>query len=160
MENESLQEYRKSLIEIVPKLNENYNKLIVTLSGGALGLSIVFLKDIIAQDLVQQCNLIIVSWVLLIFSLTSVLGSLLFGIKAHKKAIAQVDRNLIYSETPGGIYTKITDGLHYSGTLFLVIGLILLFLFAGQNMEVKYVQAKSRNAKIENAIGQTTGQHP
>jgi len=54
MENymdEKLLEYRKDLIKTVQKLNENYDKLIITLSGGAFGLSLVFVKDFVGSDL-------------------------------------------------------------------------------------------------------------
>ena len=143
--DDSLKEYRTELIKTVPKLNENYNKLIVTLSGGALALSIAFLKDILKQEEIRSCLFIILAWLALIVSLASVLGSLLFGIEAHKKAIDQVDKDLIYSNTPGGIFTKITDILHYSGAVFLVIGLVLIAIFVCNNMGVKNAKASKAN---------------
>ncbi len=42
--DEDLKEYRSSLLQTIQKLNESYDKLIITLSGGALGLSIVFFE--------------------------------------------------------------------------------------------------------------------
>lgn len=76
-------------------------------------------------------------------SLTSVLCALLFGIAANKKAIRQVDQNKIYSETPGGIFSIITDYLHYSGTIFLIVALVFLLIFVCKNVEVKNGKGKS-----------------
>jgi len=134
--DDSLKEYRTELIKTVPKLNDNYNKMIVALSGGALALSITFLKDIIKQEEIRYGILVIIAWMALTASLAFVLLSLLFGIEAHKKAIDQVDKDLIYSDTPGGIFSKITNLLHYFGALFLIVGLIFIAIFVCNNMGV------------------------
>lgn len=146
--DKDLKEYRTELIRTVQKLNENYDKLIVTLAGGALGLSIVFLKDVIKQDQIQSPTLLFVAWILFILSLSSVLGSLLFGIAANKKAIKQVDDDTIYNEEPGGVFSKFTKWLHYSGTVLLVAGLFFIAAFACKNMGIKNVkETKTNSAK-------------
>lgn len=143
--NKDLKEYRTGLIHTVEKLNGNYDKLIVTLSGGALALSLTFLKDIIKETPIYSKYLLL-SWGLFIMSLTCVLGSLLFGIAAHKKAIKQVDAGTIYEEKPGGIFTQLTTTLHYIGTAFLVAGLVFITLFIYSNMEGKNVKGKNTSA--------------
>lgn len=100
--DKDLKEYRTNLIQTVQKLNENYDKLIITLSGGSLALSLTFLKDVIKGNEIQGPILLIVAWGFFIVSLTSILGSLLFGIAANKKAIMQVDADTIYNQAPGG----------------------------------------------------------
>ena len=142
MDNE-LKEYRVDLLQRLNKLNENYDKLIVTLAGGALGLSVVFVKDILKQNPIYSNYFLTLSWILFVLSLTSVLCALLFGIAANKKAITQVDEDKIYNETPGGIFSKITDWLHYSGTFFLIVALIFLLIFVCKNMEIKNGKGKS-----------------
>jgi hypothetical protein len=134
---EDLKEYRSSLLQTVQKLNESYDKLIITLSGGALGLSFAFLKDVIKENQIQYHGLLIAAWGFFIMSLTSVLMSLLFGIAANKKAVKQVDAGKIYEEEPGGIFSKLTTWLHYSGTGLLIIGLGFITTFAYINMEAK-----------------------
>ena len=42
-----LDEYRKSLIEIEQRIGAGYDKTLITLSGGALGLTVTFIKDIV-----------------------------------------------------------------------------------------------------------------
>ncbi|MDH4240752.1 MAG: hypothetical protein OEW48_14425 [Phycisphaerae bacterium] len=156
--NKDLKEYRTGLIQTVEKLNDNYDKLIITLSGGALALSLSFLKDIIKDAQITSPEYLILSWGLFIMSLTSVLGSLLFGIAAHKKAIKQVDAGTIYKETPGGFSSKITTFLHYIGTAFLIAGLVLITIFIYSNMEVSNVKKQNTTATaVKNSATETTG---
>jgi hypothetical protein len=84
-----------------------------------------------------------------ILSLTDVLGAQLFGIAANKKAVRQVDANTIYKERPGGIFSKLTTLLHYSGTVFLIAGLVFIALFAYANMEVRNVKRQDTTATQE-----------
>ena len=153
--NKDLKEYRAGLIQTVEKLNNNYDKLIITLSGGALALSLTFLKDIVKQSPIRSPIYLISSWGLFILSLTCVLGSLLFGIAAYKKAIDQVDACTIYKENPGGLFSKVTTVLHYAGTVFLLTGLVLITIFIYSNMEVINVQRQDTTAtkSSQEAIG-------
>lgn len=155
--NKDLKDYRTGLIQTVEKLNDNYDKLIITLSGGALALSLTFLKDIIKENSIHSPNYLILSWGLFIMSLTCVLGSLLFGIAAHKKAIKQVDAGSIYKEEPGGIFSKITTFLHYIGTAFLIAGLIFITIFIYSNMEVSNVKRQDTTAAKNSAEAPNTG---
>ena len=155
--NKDLKEYRTSLIQTIEKLNDNYDKLIITLSGGALALSLAFLKDIVKETPICEPVYLILAWCLFILSLTCVLGSLLFGIAAHRKAIKQVDVGTIYKEHPGGIYSRLTAVLHYIGTIFLIVGLIFITIFAYANLEVTNVKRQNASAPQNTAASTSTG---
>ncbi len=88
---EELKGYRESLIVTLRFLNESYDKLLVTLSGGALGISIAFLKDIVKLENVNNPRLLFLAWLAFILSLAAVLGRLMFGIEAHRKRWGQVE---------------------------------------------------------------------
>ena len=133
---EDLKKYRVSLTETVRALNESYDKMLLTLSGGALGLSIAFLKDVVALENLKNPEFLLWSWVAFIVSLASVLGRVMFGIEAHKKAIAQVDNGTIYKSKPGGAFSSLTKGLHIMSAAALLLGLILIVVFAYQNIGV------------------------
>ncbi len=70
-----LKKYRALLIDTLRFLNESYDKLLVTLSGGALGISIAFLKDIVKLENVIFPNLLFYAWLAFILSLAAVLAS-------------------------------------------------------------------------------------
>ena len=131
---EPIEEYRDHLINTLRFLNESYDKLLVTLSGGALALSIAFLKDIDKLNKVVHSELLFAAWIAFIVSLTSVLGRVMTGIKAQEKAIDQVDKGTIYSDKPGGNMAFITEIMFYLSAISLVIGLILIACFSYHNV--------------------------
>jgi hypothetical protein len=131
---EELNRYRESLIVTLKFLNESYDKLLVTLSGGALGISIAFLKDIVKLENVNNPRLLFLAWLAFILSLAAVLGRLMFGIEAYRKAIKQVDGGTIYKEKVGGKHSLITRTLHIGSAVFLLTGLLSLATFAFLNV--------------------------
>ncbi|MEE8057593.1 MAG: hypothetical protein V3T17_07130 [Pseudomonadales bacterium] len=137
-------EYRNLLISTQCQLNDSYDKLVVTLSGGALALSITFLKDIINVDDAKHIWMLITSWSLFILSLASIFGEILFGIEAYKKAVTQLDEDTIRSEKVGGLFSSLTKWFSRVAAISLVLGLltISIFLFI--------------NVGEENAKGNTT----
>jgi hypothetical protein len=130
----NLNDYRKGLIDVQVKLGESYDKLIITLSGGALALSITFLKDIVTLNNIVYPLLLISAWGLFVISLSCILGEILFGIKAYKKAIKQIDDGTIYDEKVGGKASSISNYLQLSAAITLIAGLLLISLFAFLNI--------------------------
>ena len=129
-----LQAYRDGLVETQRKLNESYDKLIITLSGGSLALSITFLKDIIGSNQINQPIFLLLAWGLFILSLTAILGEILFGIKAHKNAILQVDDGTIYDQKVGGNSSFWSTATHWAAAISLVVGLLFISAFAFCNI--------------------------
>jgi hypothetical protein len=140
-----LDQYRQGLIDTQRKLNENYDNLLVTLSGGALALSITFLKDIIGSNEMVYPYFLLIAWSLFVLSLASILGEILFGILAHKKAITQVDDNTIYEKKVGGISSNISTILHWSSAVSLVLGLIFISIFSFYNIGGIHGRAKTNS---------------
>ena len=132
--DDDLKKYRDSLLETLRFLNESYDKMLIMLSGGALGLSITFLKDVISLANVKHPELLLFSWLALIISLAAVLGRVLFGIEAYRKAVTQVDDGSIYNAKPGGIYSVLTKGLYILSASSLLTGLVLIAIFSYVNI--------------------------
>lgn len=134
MTDEKLKRYRTELTDTLRFLNEAYDKMLLTLAGGALGLSIVFLKDILVLDSLKSPSLLIWAWSLFIFSLSGVLGRLLFGIEAYRKALRQVDDGTIRKARVGGFYSLASRLLHIAAALSLVAGFVCIAAFAYKNV--------------------------
>jgi len=132
--NDEMKKYREGLVETQRKLNESYDKLIITLSGGSLALSITFLKDIIGSNEICYPFLLLAAWGLFVLSLTSILSEILFGIKAHKKAIEQVDNGTIHKEKVGGKSSSWSSAAHWVASISLVLGLLFISIFAFLNI--------------------------
>ena len=140
-------EYRKLLISTQHKLNDSYDKLVVTLSGGALALSITFLKDIVALDEARFTWVLASSWALFIISLAFIFGEILFGIEAYKKAINQLDVDTIRKEKVGGLFSTLTKWFNRAAAIALLLGLLFIttfiFLNIGENPESKITKTPS-----------------
>ena len=132
--SDPLIKYRADLVETEKFLKDNYDKLVITLSGGALALSLAFLKDIVNLDKAVSLWLLILSWSCFILSLSAVLGAISFGIEAHRRAIHQVDEGIIHQQIPGGFWSKLTKNFHRSSALLLLTGLICLAIFVFINI--------------------------
>ncbi len=139
MENEQqepineLQEYRKLLTNLEQKSQEDYDKAILTLSGGALGVTFAFIKNIVKASSIQCPALIYSAWVVWTVSLLATLISFYFSRKALRKAIEQLDNGAIYSGTPGGYFDKVTSVLNSLSGLLFIAGVIMAIIFVAYN---------------------------
>jgi hypothetical protein len=60
---DDLSDYRKHLQTAEQKSQEDFDKTVLSLSGGALGISFIFLKDVIGPNPVVSPNLLFTAWV-------------------------------------------------------------------------------------------------
>lgn len=126
--------YRNMLIEIEQRVAEQFDKTILTIAGGALAISLAFIKDVVGEGTIQKGWLLVTSWASLTACLIFILISFYFGLLAYRKAQDQVDDNTIKNETPGGYYSKILITCNALGIVLLCVGLITLFTFAYNNL--------------------------
>ncbi len=127
-------EYRQQLITLEQKSVESFDKTVITLSGGALGLSLSFLKDIVAPTGAVQPILLMVacgSWAV---SLTFVLFSFWLSAKAMRKTISQLDDGTLDKQRPGGIWDRATGSLTFLGGVTFVFGVALMSYFIYLNI--------------------------
>lgn len=131
---DELSKYRQQLIETEQKIGDNFLKTILALSGGALGLSFAFIKNVIGDGPMVSSTVLIGSWSLLTISLAAVLLSLYLGTVSYRYAIKQVDQRKIYEQSPGGVTAKLMPILNFISTFSFVTGVILMFIFAFKNL--------------------------
>lgn len=127
-------EYRKTLIEIEQKIGEGYDKTLIALSGGALGVTITFIKDIVGESEIKSECMALMAWVSWALSLTCLLSAFYFGTTAYRYAIKKLDKEELDSNNPGGIYSNITNALNLIGGLSFIAGVIFFVYFAYQNL--------------------------
>jgi len=133
MDND-LKSYREHLIQAQQKSIEAYDKSLLSLSGGGLGVSIAFIKDIVGPAPIEKTCLLIVAWAFWIGTMSLTLASFYVSHLALQKTIRQVDEGKIHAERPGGTWTTVTIVLNIiSGVLFL-LGLLFIVIFASNNM--------------------------
>jgi hypothetical protein len=126
--------YRDWLVAADQKASEAYDKTVMTLSGGALGLSITFLKDIVGTAKRVFVHRLEASWFFLSLSLLLVLVSMLASQWALREAIRQVDGATLGKGTAGGWFSLLTAALNIGSGLCCVAGIVLLAWFSLANI--------------------------
>jgi hypothetical protein len=131
--------FRRSLVDTYYQASRDYDRAVLTLSAGALGISIAFVRDLAPDPLPLTKGWLGNAWVFLGISLLSTLTSLLTGQYALRRTIAQVDtmireKRMEPTERPGGCLGATTSALNVCSTLALVVGIFFLALFALANI--------------------------
>lgn len=132
IEREVYLEERKSLIEAEREAAQSLDKTLVTLSAGALGLSITFIRQIAPEP--EHLWVLYVGWGGFSLSLLAVLSSFLFSQFALRRARQNLD---LISEGEGGggnPWAGATNVLNFVSILTFVAGILFLAAFAITNV--------------------------
>jgi hypothetical protein len=144
-------DYRKHLVASDQKSQEDFDKTVLSLSGGALGISFVFLKDVIGPNPIQSPTLLFSAWVTWGLSTFCVLSSYYLSHLAIRKTIRQIDDDTLHQGKPGGRYRDATALLNAAGAVLFLLGVCAITLFANANLKTKGVS----NAKSQESTATT-----
>ena len=130
---------RKDLVNAEYSESEAYDKLIITLSSSAFGLSILFIRFIVPDGAKEDTSVwISVAWSLLIFSMLSTLISKLFSQYAFKRAVEILDVEYEFDDDDNdhkNNWTKATQICNWLSMVFFTFGAISLTIFSVLNIE-------------------------
>lgn len=129
-----LTEYRQSLVAAEQTMQGEYDKGVLTLSGGALGISLVFLKDVVGPKPLKEPGFLLASWIVWGLSIGFVLASYFTSTKALRRAVADVDHKTIFKTLAHSGWATATKALNALGGLSFFIGIILLVAFVSFNL--------------------------
>lgn len=79
------QDHRKTLIAGEQERGKSFDNYLLTLSGGALGLSLTFIGDMVTPGAIESAWLIIVSWLLLVGTVLAIMVTIYLSHEAHGK---------------------------------------------------------------------------
>jgi hypothetical protein len=127
-------EYRQSLVAAEQKCQDDFDKTVLSLSGGALGVSFVFVKDIVGTASIAHPSWLLAAWLTWALSSLAVLTSFFMSHLALRKSINQCDDGSIYTQKPGGRYSDCIRILNPAGALLFVIGVCFMAAFAYTNL--------------------------
>jgi hypothetical protein len=135
------QEYRQLLIDGEQKAQESYDKTVLSLSGGALGIFFAFVKDFIGAKTVNGPSWLLASWVFWGLSMFFVLLSFYASNQAMREGIRKVnsvisgaDAKILNESQPGGRFDSLVAYLNFFGGLLFLFGIIAIVVFVGQNL--------------------------
>jgi hypothetical protein len=130
-------EYRGLLTATEQKSQTDFDKAILTLSGGGLGISFTFLKDIVGAPNAVHTTFLISAWIGWTLSATAILGSFYTSILALRRAIHQLDQGTIGMERPGKGWDCATSTLNAFGLIFFVVATAMMIVFLSCNIQIK-----------------------
>lgn len=136
-EADRLADYRKWIVAAEQKSQEDFDKTVLSLSGGALGISFVFLKDVIGPQPIVLSGFLLAAWLAWAFSTFSVLTSYYLSHLALRSAISQIDDGTIFKQKPGGVFASLTAILNAAGAVLFLVGVCCITIFAGANLSTK-----------------------
>ena len=130
MSNEE-QSYRDLLQELSVKSQEQYDKTVITLSTGALGLSFAFIKDVVDIKVASNIYFLTGSWICFTLSVLSVLLSFLASKHALDQAIIEEDNKEKITINRADLITTILNRL---SAAFFIVGLVFMIVFVKLNL--------------------------
>ncbi len=123
---------RERLVNAHHQASRDFDRTVMTLAAGALGLSIAFMKDIAAPN-PKAVPALALAWCLFAISLLLILVSFLTSQAALLRQMGSIDETQQLS-TSGGSYGQATLWLNLGGAGTLVVGVLFLVLFAIKNL--------------------------
>jgi len=87
------QAFRAQLVQLEQKAQEAYDKYLVAMSTGALGLSFVFTRDLVTDGHAIRAELLYCSWIAWALALSFGLASFYVSTLAIRRAIESFDRD-------------------------------------------------------------------
>ncbi|MCC5858636.1 MAG: hypothetical protein JJT90_10800 [Ectothiorhodospiraceae bacterium] len=124
--------YRNLLIETEQKAQEGYDKAILSLSGGALGISFAFVGDLVPLAEAKFVALLLGAWVSWTLAIAFTLFSYLSSVFAMREAIENLDEGK--EEASRGFLDRATDLMNVLAGILFVLGVGSTFVFIFLNV--------------------------
>jgi len=134
LEYEVYLESRKSYVESKGKSSEMFDKSILTLAAGALGLSITFINQIVETINPDTLFWLGIAWVGLCLSILSTLISFRTSVESFEKQIKILDDSYPNIPTISNKYITITKALNWVSTASFIVGTGCLAVFSYINL--------------------------
>jgi hypothetical protein len=153
------QQYRALLVQTWQKTQDDIDKAIMSLSGGALGVSFVFLKDIVGPAGAHKSGFLFAAWISWATSCALTFLSLFSSRHAFAKQIKVLEDEIagVAAPTPpnkrmvrvwGWCFSAAglnfcTSAFNFIAAALFIVGIILMIVFTAYNLEaLRYVRPK------------------
>lgn len=129
-----MQEYRRTLQTLEQKSQESYDRTVISLSGGALGISFALVAAMVDKWPPNGPYWLFAAWGAWTFSVSAVLFSFMCSQRALRKAVEQVDAHSADSARLGGRFDRLTCILNGIAGLLFLGGVLAIGVFAISNI--------------------------
>ncbi len=155
LEQDTYLKTRQSYNEAELEVSGRYDKWILTLSGGALGLSITFIEKIAKNPTPDTLFWLKISWGCLVISLLIALLSLVTSQSAIRENREELDSAHSEKRAPNlsfpRWFTCITNGLNWGSLLLFILGVTFLCVFSFKNIDQSITKGEKKNGQETSA---------
>ena len=152
--NDSVDPYRASLQKMSDDSGDDYGKAILSLSGGALGISFAFAKDFAGSGSTHTRALVI-AWCCWATSLACVLVSYYTARLAAEGAIGKWDKGERDFKKLSGRFNRMTKALNVAAGGGFILGVIAMAIFASVSLGGKVNDSQGQTVHEETISIQT-----
>jgi drug/metabolite transporter (DMT)-like permease len=165
-------QYLALLVQTWQKTQDDIDKAILSLSGGALGVSFVFLKDIVGPAGAQKPGFLFSAWICWATSCAFTLLSFLTSRRAFAKKIKEIEDEIKDIAAPVPSPKKLrrawrwcfsAGGLNFCTSAFnsfaaalFVAGVVLMIVFTAYNLEALRHVGSRETTRQTTSTGTTT----
>jgi ABC-type siderophore export system fused ATPase/permease subunit len=125
------QEHYNQLFELYKESGMQFDKQILYISSGALGLSLTFITDIVEMKIATNKCLLSTSWIILVIIIFLSLTSHYISMKAMNHRMENLKDT---KDTKSSFYNKIVSILNITMLLGLPVGIAILLCFITFNL--------------------------
>jgi hypothetical protein len=126
--------YMRQLVEGEHVVGAGYDKAVITLSGGALGLSLAFVKDIVPPAEAVARNYLLASWLSWTASLSFLLVAYYVGQMTYRFRINRLAKRQEPESDTIAIFTRSTYWLSAFAGLSFLAGVLFIVSFVYKNL--------------------------
>ena len=152
--------YRDTLQRLAEQSQSDYDKAVMTLSGGALGVSFGYMKDIAGPPPYTHSLLLNLSWTAWTFSVIACLFSLGISALALHKEIAKIDADWSQDSRGPTIWNTVTIMLNWSGGILFAVGAFLMISFVALNHHEQHAALNTTATSTAIPTGAGGGPNP
>jgi hypothetical protein len=137
---------RKALVEGEQASADQFDKSILTLAGGALAISLIFLEKIVPEPKASTLPYLYCGWTALVVSLCAILASFLTSQHAYRRQRKIVEA--VFFAEPGkepemvNSWGRWTSVLNWISILVFILGVSMLVVFSTENIRLKTIMNK------------------
>ena len=131
--------YSEDTYKTIKSNIENFDKNILTITTFLLGLSLIFIKDILGEELPKNINYIHSAWAYFLTSIAMTMTSFILAWKENESAMNIYYKYIIEQrkeyEHKKSIYSYILEYSTYLSIIFLFLGITYLYFFVKINFK-------------------------
>src|SRR6266851_1920817 len=133
-------QHKARICEDIQSSTDSFDQSLLTLSSGALGVSLAFIKDIVPLKEAVWIGLLFASWIAFALCIVTTVVSFLLSVKANKQQLGYIDEYYLdhkddaLDKHKASGYVKWLQRCTWIGIILFVAGLFCTIIFACENI--------------------------